>query len=253
MFNSFVSKRVLEPEAMMSLDEARNYDKLVVKYLQILHDGFVETVLNAVSDGSSILEVGTGSGRISIELAKYNPTLKLTGIELSDDMITVANENKEQAGVSDRVNFIKGDAKKLPFEDSSFDVVVCHNMMHHLPDPLSAVREMQRVLKKDGGFYLRDLRRPASFLIPLHVHILGFSYNEVMKRQYRDSIKAAFSDLEWEELFKDLAIPEARLLSQFITHRGIERVPKKKQKRRVKIPTPFHLRIAKNFYVSPVD
>jgi len=69
MFNSFVSKRVLEPEAMMSLDEARNYDKLVVKYLQILHDGFVETVLNAVSDGSSILEVGTGSGRISIELA----------------------------------------------------------------------------------------------------------------------------------------------------------------------------------------
>jgi ubiquinone/menaquinone biosynthesis C-methylase UbiE len=253
MFKSFVSKRVLEPEAMMSLDEARNYDKLVVKYLQILHDGFVETVLNSIPDGSTILEVGTGSGRISIELAKYNPTVKVTGIELSDDMITVANENKIQAGVGDRVNFTKGDAKKLPFEDAFFDVVVCHNMMHHLPDPFSAVQEMKRVLKDDGGFFLRDLRRPAFFFIPLHVHILGFSYNDVMKRQYRDSIKAAFSDAEWEELFKDLAIPEARLLSQFITHRSIERKARNSPKRRIKIPTPFHLRIAKNFYVSSAD
>ncbi len=251
MFKYFVSKRVLEPEAMISLDEARNYDKLVVKYLKILHDGFVETVLNAIPDCSTILEVGTGSGRISIELAKYNPRVTVTGIELSDDMITVANENKVQAGVADRVTFTKGDAKSLPFEDASFDVVVCHNMMHHLPDPFSAVQEMKRVLKKDGGFFLRDLRRPASFLVPLHVNILGFSYNEVMKRQYRDSIKAAFSDAEWKKLYKDLAIPEARLLSQFITHKSIERKAKKKPEKPIKIPTPLHLRIAKNFYVSP--
>ena len=152
--------------------------------------------------------------------------------------------------MADRVAYEPGDASKLPFADGSFDAVLCHNMLHHVAEPLVAVKEMSRVAKADGSILIRDLVRVASFLVPFHVNLLGLTYNRLMKKEYRDSIRAALSPREWRALYQESALSGARLTRQFITHQGIERPARNRRGTHTQIPTPVHLRPFKSMYVS---
>lgn len=245
-----IQERVMESESMETLDEVYAYDKLTMKYLAILHNGFIETVINSAPPKGKFLEVGCGTGRISIGIAKYTDNIALTGIDLSEHMLNVARDNARYEKVDQKVNFQLGDAKSIPFEDDTFDAVFSHNMLHHIPDPVNVVLEMERVVKNGGAILIRDLKRISSILIPMHVHILGLPYNQLMKKEYRDSIRAAFSEDEWEVMFRKSNILDAFITKQFITHQGIERVAKKRRKEYISIPTPIYLRPFKNYYVS---
>jgi ubiquinone/menaquinone biosynthesis C-methylase UbiE len=245
-----LGKRVLEPEAMMSLEEVYAYDKLTIEYLTILHNGFIETIINLSPPTGKFLEVGTGTGRIATGVAKYNLEVQIEAIDLSENMLTVAKDNAVHEGVTDRLNFSIADAKNLPFETDYFDSVFCHNMLHHIPDPLMMVKEMNRVVKNDGALLIRDLTRVPHFWIPFHVNILGLPYNKLMKKEYRDSIKAALSKEEWADLYKRSGTSGARITKQFVTHQGIERAAANRRNDYVEVPAPFFLRPFKNMYVS---
>lgn len=245
----FHSKRLFEAEVMESYDEVVAYDALTKQFLAILHNGFVETVINKGTQKGRFLEVGSGTGWISIGIAKYNPNVEITCIDLSENMIKVAKSNSNQENVGDRVSFQVGSAVDIPFEDNSFDTVYCHNMLHHIPDPEKMVSEMSRVLKNDGGLFIRDLIRVSPLIIPLHVHVLGFRYNYLMKKEYRDSIKASLSRTEWKTLFSHAEIPGAKLTTHFITHQGMEKISLHRRNDYLSIPTPIHLKFFKNMYV----
>jgi ubiquinone/menaquinone biosynthesis C-methylase UbiE len=242
--------RILEPEAMMSLDEVIAYDLLANKYLHILHAGFIETVINLSPPQGIFLDVGTGTGRIAIGVAKYNPDIKIIGVDLSETMLNVAEKNAREEGVNERIRFMKGDAKCLPFDPVSFDSVFCHNMLHHLSEPMSLVEEMLRVVKRDGAVIIRDLKRHSRIVTELHVNILGLPYNKLMKKEYRDSIRAALSAEEWEEILRRVTVPGVRLTKQFITHMSIERPSSRKRKDYIKVPAPFYMKPFKRFFVS---
>ena len=243
------SKRILEPESMESLEEVFAYDVLTRQFLEILHYGFVETIINKGDKAGKFLEVGSGTGWISIGVAKYNPHARITGIDLSENMITVAQENSRKENVSDRINFQFGSATAIPFEDNSFDTVFCHNTLHHIPEPEKMMAEIKRVVKNDGGVFIRDLIRVPSFMIPFYVNIFGFRYNRLMKKEYEDSIKASLSPKEWKELFSNIQIPGAKLTKHFITHQGMEKASLNKRNDYFEIPTPMHLKFSKSMYV----
>ena len=245
----FTSERVLETESMESIEEVYAYDKLTLKYLTILHNGFVETALNKSAATGKFLEVGSGSGRISIGVVKLNKQAEMYGIDLSENMITVAKDNAEKEGVAERIEFSYGSATELPFDDNSFDTVLCHNMLHHIPDIPLAIMEMKRVVKDDGAILIRDLIRQPTFIRLCHVHILGLTYNKLMKKEYGDSIKAALSVMEWNELFQKADISGAKITKHFITHQGIERESANKREDYIKVPTPFYVVPFKNMYV----
>jgi ubiquinone/menaquinone biosynthesis C-methylase UbiE len=242
--------RVLEEEIMMSEEEIYAYDLLVRKYLRILHSGFVETVINLSPPEGNFLDVGTGTGWIAIGVANNNPYCAVTGIDLSDTMLSVAGQNARDEGVSERTSFVKGDAKGLQFEDNRFDAVFCHNMLHHVPEPEKLLDEMIRVVKPDGALVVRDLVRHSKLVTELHVNIFGLTYNRLMKKEYRDSILASLSRDEWRALLGRTNLPGGRLTSQFVTHMSIERPSIRKRKDYVKVPTPLFLRVPKSFYVS---
>jgi len=242
--------RILEPEVMMCEEEVVAYDRLVKKYLHILHAGFIETVINQSPPEGTFLDVGTGTGWIAIGVAKYNPNTKIMAVDLSETMLKVAKKNAQQEKVGQRIRFLKTDAKNLPFKTGTFDSVFCHNMLHHLPEPIGMVKEMIRVAKKDGAIIIRDLKRIPKPWIEFHVNILGLPYNKLMKKEYRNSILAALSEKEWRDLFHSINIQGARLTKQFITHLSIERPSKRKIRDFIKVPTPFYLKLFKNFYVS---
>jgi ubiquinone/menaquinone biosynthesis C-methylase UbiE len=235
---------------MMSEEEVLAYDILVGKYLQVLHAGFVETIINLSPSRGSFLDVGTGTGWIAIGVAKYSLDVEVVGVDLSGTMLNVARKNALQEGVGDRIRFSAGDAKSLPFEDETFDSVFCHNMLHHLPHPIEMVKEMARVAKKDGAILIRDLKRVSRPCTEFHVNVLGLPYPRIMKKRYRDSIRAALSKEEWNELFQSAHIPGAGLEKYFITHKSIERPSAHRRQDYFAVPTSLFLTPFKNMYIS---
>lgn len=98
-----------------------------------------------------LLDVGCGTGPMIELLAKELPGKNYTGLDLTPRMIEVAN----QKGI-DGSHFVVGDAEDLPFDDESFDVVICANSFHHYPRPQRFFDEVARVLRPGGRLVLRD-------------------------------------------------------------------------------------------------
>jgi ubiquinone/menaquinone biosynthesis C-methylase UbiE len=109
---------------------------------------------------ASVLEVAPGPGYLCIELAKLGPW-RITGVDLSHDMVRIARQKAEQAGV--RVDFQQGNSSSLPFPRDSFDFLVCRAAFKNFAEPVRALQEMHRVLKPGGRALIIDLRRGASW------------------------------------------------------------------------------------------
>lgn len=100
----------------------------------------------------SVLDVGCGTGEITVRLAAKYPEATLVGIDLEEAHLERARAKSKQFG--SRVRFQSGDALKLPFPDESFDLVVCRHVLQAVPDPAQVVREIRRVLRSGGRAHL---------------------------------------------------------------------------------------------------
>jgi ubiquinone/menaquinone biosynthesis C-methylase UbiE len=98
-----------------------------------------------------VLEVAIGTGR---SLPFYRSGATVVGLDLAPAMLDIAGRRAAQLGVP--VELIEGDAERLPFEDSSFDTVVCALALCSIPRPEVAVAEMRRVLVPGGTLLLLD-------------------------------------------------------------------------------------------------
>jgi ubiquinone/menaquinone biosynthesis C-methylase UbiE len=105
-------------------------------------------------NGGHVLDVGTGPGVLLVELATRRPDLRLTGVDLSADMITAATHNLERFG--GRAVAVAGDVTSLPWADNSFDLIVSSLSLHHWDEPEAAVPELARVLRPGGLIYIYD-------------------------------------------------------------------------------------------------
>jgi ubiquinone/menaquinone biosynthesis C-methylase UbiE len=111
-----------------------------------------------VPPGSSVLDVGCGAGRVAIALARLG--YRASGLDLSDGMIDTARSLAGAEGLA--VDFVVGDARKLPYADGAFDasIFACNGIGHlRLADQQAAVREMQRVTRP-GGHVIISFRNP---------------------------------------------------------------------------------------------
>lgn len=106
--------------------------------------------------GATILDVGSGPGTITIDLAQRVAPGVVTGLDYSADAVARAQENARQKGV-ENVKFVVGDAYNLPFEDDSFDIVHTHQTLQHVGRPVDVLREMRRVVKPGGVVAAREV------------------------------------------------------------------------------------------------
>ncbi len=97
----------------------------------------------AIEAGERLLDVGTGTGVVAITAARAGAVV--TGLDLTPALLDAARHNAEVARVA--VDWREGDAEDLPFEDASFDLVGCHNVIDHCERPDAVLREAVRVLK----------------------------------------------------------------------------------------------------------
>jgi ubiquinone/menaquinone biosynthesis C-methylase UbiE len=112
-----------------------------------------------VSEGAAILELAPGPGYLSIELAKLG-NYKVTGLDISKSFVEMAREKAKEEGVE--VNFRQGDAARMPFEDETFDFIICRAAFKNFAQPITALDEMNRVLKTGGKALILDLRGDVS-------------------------------------------------------------------------------------------
>ncbi|MBR0300427.1 MAG: class I SAM-dependent methyltransferase [Bacteroidales bacterium] len=125
-------------------------------------EGVAECV--KLPEGGRGLDVGCGSGALTIAVAKRNPNGKVFGIdrwgaEYASFSKKICEDNANAEGVAERTDFAQGDALKLDFPDESFDAVTSNYVYHNIPsrDRQTILLETLRVLKKGGSFAIHDI------------------------------------------------------------------------------------------------
>jgi SAM-dependent methyltransferase len=102
----------------------------------------------------SLLDVGCGPGTITVDLARRVAPGPVTAVEIAADAVEAARATAEAQGV--QVDFRVADAEALDLPDDAFDVVHAHQVLHHVGDPVAALREMRRVTRPGGVVAVRD-------------------------------------------------------------------------------------------------
>ena len=112
-------------------------------------------LLPHLTPGMKILDIGCGPGTITVDLASYVPQGHITGLERVGDVLTQARALAKEKGVTN-IDFIEGDANALDYPDGTFDVVVCHQVLQHVQDPVGILKEMKRVARIGGIVAARE-------------------------------------------------------------------------------------------------
>lgn len=206
--------RTLEPELMDSPDEARDYDEM--DHAEV-NRRFVDDLLSATqASGQSILgdvlDLGTGTALIPIELCRRVCDCRVMAADAAISMLELARYNVEIAGLSERVQLAHVDAKRMLFADDMFDVVMSNSILHHIPEPLTVLREAARVLKPGGLLFFRDLLRPPSAgEIDRLVATYAGNENAHAQQMFRDSLHAALTLDEARVLAERIGVPGEKI------------------------------------------
>lgn len=204
--------RVLEPEAMETPEEVRQYDAMDHS---AVNSRFVLDflALHGPCAGGELLDVGTGTARIPIALANADSRARVLALDLSEAMLKQADANIAEAGLSHRIRCHLGDAKSLVdlFGEGSFEGVVSNTIIHHIPSPTPVLEEMARLVARGGTLLVRDLARPES-------------YQEIVRlgETYAGSETPAARALFEASLGAALALGEIRAIVKSLGHFGNE-------------------------------
>jgi ubiquinone/menaquinone biosynthesis C-methylase UbiE len=213
-------QRVTEPEVMDSLEEAIAYDAM--DFTEV-NTAFAQRAIELGSLSGLMLDAGTGTARIPIFICQDRPQWQIIGIDLAESMLQVGRKNVEQAGLQ-QITLESVDAKQLPYPDAHFDMVISNSLIHHLPDPLPFLKELKRVLKPNGGILIRDLIRPMNEdIMNGLVDSIGTEYDQHQKMLFRDSLHAAFTLDEVNQLVLDAGLEGAKLYQSSDRHWTLER------------------------------
>jgi ubiquinone/menaquinone biosynthesis C-methylase UbiE len=183
--------RVLEPEVMDSPEEARDYDAM--DHSQV-NRAFVADFLAFWPASGVVLDVGTGTAQIPIELCRQNLDVHVLGVDLAEHMLAVGRQNVHNAALDRRIELRRLDAKRLPLETGSVQAVISNSIVHHIPEPSAVLAEMVRVVARGGAIFVRDLLRPDSAAAVKHlVQCYAGDANAHQQQMFEDSLRAALT------------------------------------------------------------
>ena len=180
------------------------------------------TALAKLSAGEVILDLGSGGGiDVLLSAKRVGPTGKAYGLDMTDEMLALANENKRKAGV-ENVEFLKGEIEQIPLPDNSVDVIISNCVINLSADKDSVLREAFRVLKPGGRFAVSDVVTRGEMLPEIRQSVLlwvGCVAGALVENEYRAKLASAgFETIEIEPT-RIYRIEDAR---EFLSGRNID-------------------------------
>lgn len=147
---------------------------------------------------SSLLDLGCGTGELLYQIQQKYHSEWLVGIDISDKMLDIAKEKK-----IDKADFILGDTEYLPFENDTFDVVICNDSFHHYPSPQKVLDEAYRVLKNGGLIIIGDCWQPPLARQIMNIYMKYSKEGDVKiysKKEMLNLLSRRFHNVTWEHI-----------------------------------------------------
>ena len=160
------------------------------------------TALAQLNAGEVVLDLGSGGGiDVLLSAKRVGPTGKAYGLDMTDEMLALANENKRKAG-AENVEFLKGEIEHIPLPDDSVDVIISNCVINLSADKGRVLREAFRVLKPGGRFAVSDVVTHGEMLPEIRQSVLlwvGCVAGALEENEYRAKLASAgFETIEVE-------------------------------------------------------
>ena len=136
-----------------------------------------------------ILDIATGTGDLAISTARKLKKVKITGVDISEQMMAIARQKVIKNKLSDRIELQHASAMALPFNDESFDAITIGFGIRNFPDINGSLQEIYRVLKKNGVLCILEFSKPKNYFIGKIYYfyfskILPFIGNKLSRHKY---------------------------------------------------------------------
>jgi arsenite methyltransferase len=152
------------------------------------------TALAQLNPGETVLDLGSGGGiDVLLSAKRVGPTGKAYGLDMTDEMLALANENKHKAG-AENVEFLRGEIERIPLPDNSVDVIISNCVINLSADKDAVLREAFRVLKPGGRFAVSDVVTRGEILPDIRKNVLlwvGCVAGALDEAEYRGKLSAA--------------------------------------------------------------
>jgi arsenite methyltransferase len=180
------------------------------------------TALAALNPGEVVLDLGSGGGiDVLLSARRVGPGGKAYGLDMTDEMLALANENKRKAG-AENVEFLKGAIENVPLPDNSVDVVISNCVINLSSDKAAVLRESFRVLKPGGRFAVSDVITRGEIPPQIRESILlwvGCVAGALEEREYREKLAAAGFEQIKIEPTRIYRVEDAR---EFLAENGMD-------------------------------
>src|SRR3954471_2204944 len=152
------------------------------------------TALTQLNPGETVLDLGSGGGiDVLLSAQRVGSTGKAYGLDMTDEMLALANENKRKAGAQN-VEFLKGEIENIPLPDNSVDVIISNCVINLSADKDKVLREAYRVLKPGGRLAVSDVVTRGEMLPDIRKSVLlwvGCIAGALEENEYRSKLETA--------------------------------------------------------------
>ena len=184
-------------------DTKEFFDRIAPEWESMREGYFDEIIINRLLDAGLLrkdlilLDLGAGDGYLSRAVSTY--VEKVIAVDISGKMLKELEKKAAQKGLAN-ICTIESDSCDVPLEDGSVDLICANMFLHHIEEPILAVKEMRRLLKPGGRVFLADLKEHNNkeFKEKMHDVWQGFSHNEV-KNWF---LKCGFKNIQIDSIHK---------------------------------------------------
>lgn len=142
----------------------------------------------------NVLDIGCGPADVPIRLAKAKSTIRVTAVDASDAMVSLARKAVSEAGLTESIEVIRGRVPGLTLTNLDYDAIISKDLLHHLPDPIIFWQEVKSLTRAETVIYVMDLFRPPTKEAARDI-VESVSADEapILKQDFYNSLLAAFT------------------------------------------------------------